>query len=250
MLLTKILNRIKNHRFIKPTLEKRAFRKDMREFSTLSKSMGRKVPTEKEIHMQLHDKTSSTLFDRHYIYHPAWAARVLKETNPSLHIDISSILSFSTILSAFIPTEFYDYRPADISLSSFKSKQADLLALPFETSSINSLSCMHTVEHVGLGRYGDPLDPNADIKACSELARVLAPNGVLLFVVPVGKESTIHYNAHRIYSYDDVLSMFKNLSLVEYTLVALKGGDPIKNATKEDTAKEYYGCGCFWFTKK
>ncbi len=150
------------------------------------------------------DNTSETHFDTHYIYHLAWAARKVKEINPEFHIDISSSLHFCTMLSAFIPVKFYDYRPAYLNLSNLESKKADLMALPFEDSSINCLSCMHTVEHVGLGRYGDPLDYDGDLKAISELKRVVAKDGFLLFVVPVGK-SKIMFNAHRIYDYEVLL---------------------------------------------
>ena len=62
------------------------------------------------------DKSSSTDFEPHYMYHPAWAARKVQQIHPKKHIDISSTLSFSTILSAFVPVEFYDYRPANIHL--------------------------------------------------------------------------------------------------------------------------------------
>src|SRR6266513_2577652 len=54
----------------------------------------------------LNENTSKTNFDTHYIYHPAWAARIVKDINPSKHIDISSTLHFCTQLSAFVPTEF------------------------------------------------------------------------------------------------------------------------------------------------
>ena len=111
-----------------------------------------------DMHPCLTDKISSTPFDHHYIYHPAWAARVLAETKPAEHIDISSILSFCSIVSAFIPIKFYDYRPAHLQLSNYSSGFADLKKLPFENDSIASISCMHTVEHIGLGRYGDELD--------------------------------------------------------------------------------------------
>jgi hypothetical protein len=45
---------------------------------------------------------------------------------------------------------------------------------------------MHVVEHVGLGRYGDPIDANGDAQAIKELKCVLWPGGVLYFVVPTG----------------------------------------------------------------
>src|SRR5690606_13085906 len=58
----------------------------------------------------LNDATSETDFDRHYVYHPAWAMRVILSINPGRHIDISSSLHFCSMLSAIVPTAFYDYR--------------------------------------------------------------------------------------------------------------------------------------------
>ena len=62
----------------------------------------------------------------------------------------------------------------------------DLISLPFEDGSFHSLTCMHVVEHIGLGRYGDQVDPDGDLMAMKELERVTAKLGNLLFVVPVG----------------------------------------------------------------
>ena len=107
---------------------------------------------------------------------------------------------------------------------------------------------MHTVEHVGLGRYGDTIDPDGDLKAIGELRRVLSPSGSLLFVVPVGKPS-IEFNAHRIYSYDQILSYFSDLELLEFALIPDKGGLFV-NASKEMANSQDYGCGCFWFKKQ
>lgn len=199
----------------------------------------------------LNDKTSSTNFDRHYIYHPAWAARVLAQTRPEVHVDISSSLHFCSLVSAFMPIKFYDYRPADLKLSNLSSEPADLLALPFETASVRSLSCMHVIEHIGLGRYGDPLDPDGDLKAVAELKRVLALGGTLLFVVPIGAPK-IMFNAHRIYSYEQVRSYFAELELKEFALIPdnpMDGG-LIQHATKEMADTQTYGCGCFWFSRK
>ena len=201
-----------------------------------------------DMHPCLTDKISSTPFDHHYIYHPAWAARVLAETRPAEHIDISSILSFCSIASAFIPIKFYDYRPAHLQLSNYSSGFADLKKLPFENDSIESISCMHTVEHIGLGRYGDELDAMGDIKAINELKRVVKPGGTLLFVTPVGKPKIV-FNAHRIYSFEQIKNYFEGFELKEFSLIPDEGG-LIRNADPALVQQQEYGCGCFWFSKK
>jgi hypothetical protein len=198
----------------------------------------------------LGDDTPGTRFDRHYIYHPAWAARILARTRPDLHVDISSTLYFAAIVSSFVPVRFYDYRPADISLENLTSEAADLTALPFGDRTVRSLSCMHVVEHVGLGRYGDPLDPSGDLKAVSELTRVTTVGGSLLFVVPVGRPRIL-FNAHRIYSYDQVLELFPAFELQEFALVPddPAHGGLVMKVGRETVDAQNYGCGCFWFLR-
>jgi hypothetical protein len=198
----------------------------------------------------LNERTTNTIFDTHYIYHTAWAARVLRRVAPSLHTDISSSLYFPAIASAFVPVRFFDYRPPRLYLDSLEVGRADLNALPFHSDSVECLSCMHVVEHVGLGRYGDPIDPQGDVRAMGELTRVVARGGSLIFVIPVGRPKIL-YNAHRIYSYAQIVDAFAQLELVEFALVPddaetrglMKNPDPVIVAQQE------YGCGCFLFRK-
>jgi hypothetical protein len=227
------------------------FTHDFRLFRKLAEQSDRRFALSwKDRYPCLNDKTSVTGFDRHYVYHPAWAARIIARTKPALHVDIASSLHFVSMLSAFVPVKFYDYRPAELSLSNLTCEKGDLLALPFPNQSVESLSCMHVVEHVGLGRYGDPLDPEGDVKAMNELQRVLAPRGTLLFVVPIGKPR-LQFNAHRIYSYDQVIHHFSALALQEFTLIpeSFEDGPPIRDATRQRSDQENYGCGCFWFRR-
>ncbi len=213
---------------------------------------GKKLPFSPfNLSLHLNDMTKNTAFDANYIYHVSWASRVLARTMPDCHVDISSSLYFNGIVSAFLPVKFYDYRPSALSLSNLENGKADLMSLDFAGSSIQSLSCMHVVEHIGLGRYGDPIDPDGDIKAINELKRVLAIGGDLLFVVPVGKPSIV-FNAHRIYSFWQVLELFNDLSLVESSVILIEKKIPemIMNPTKEDLKDVNYACGCFWFRKQ
>ena len=195
----------------------------------------------------LKDTITKTPFDHHYTYHPAWAARIRAQTKPAYHVDISSILSFSTIVSAFVPVKFYDYRPADLKLNDLESGFADLKKLRFSDNSIPSLSCMHTIEHIGLGRYGDEIYPQGDIISINELKRVLKDGGDLLFVTPVGKPR-IEFNAHRIYSFEQIIEYFSPISLKEFSLIPDSGG-LIQNADPSLVKEQLYGCGCFWFKK-
>ena len=206
----------------------------------------------KDCHPCLADNTSTTGFDPHYIYHIAWAIRQIKHFSPRKHIDISSSLYFVTALSAYIPTEFYDYRPAKIQLSNLEARKANLTSLDFDSNSIESLSCMHVIEHIGLGRYGDPFDPQGDLKAISELKRVVKPGGRPFIVVPMGGVARVQYNAHRIYSYKLFTSYFNDFIIKNFSFIT-DSGDFIEFASPDDISNQRYGCGCFelqkWFVE-
>jgi hypothetical protein len=215
------------------------------------KKTTKRFPFEKsDFHIVTHQKTEQINFDNHYLYHTAWAARKVREIGPVKHVDISSYTYFATILSAFIPVEYYDYRMLPVTLEQLTCGTADLYQLPFCDNSIPSLSCMHVVEHVGLGRYGDTPNYDGDLKAFRELSRVLAVNGDLLFVVPIGKPKIV-YNAHRIYSYDQIIAAFRGLTLKEFALIPDdKFHGMIKDPDVSIVNAQSYGCGCFWFKKQ
>jgi SAM-dependent methyltransferase len=227
----------------------RVFREEFDRFVELAGSVPRLAVRNVDINPQLSDRASVTPIDRHYTYHPAWAARVLAKIRPDKHVDISSIVSFGAIVSAFVPVEFYDFRPAPITLDGLYTGAANLTQLHFASDSIASLSCMHVIEHIGLGRYGDPLDPDGDLKAIGELVRVLAPGGNLLVATPVGSPR-VQFNAHRVYDHEAFAKYFAPLELVEFTLIEEHGeGGLVVKPSPERVRQEYYACGCFWFRK-
>lgn len=226
------------------------FVREFRQFASLHSQTRPELPLNWDDRWpRLNDRTEHLPFDAHYIYHTAWAARVLAETKPSRHIDISSLAYFATIASAFVPVEFYDYRPAGIELSNLKCGAADLCKLPFPDHSVESLSCMHTIEHIGLGRYGDPLDAQGDHRALAELQRVVSAGGSLLIVVPVGRPR-VQYNAHRIYDPRMIEEQLSELKLASWALLKDDSSSGlVMNPTRQLALEQRYGCGCFHFVR-
>jgi SAM-dependent methyltransferase len=195
----------------------------------------------------LYEKTKTTKFDRHYFYQDIWAFRRIYESKVVHHIDVGSRIDFVGFLSSITKVTFVDIRPLEATLENFESIKGDIQSLPFEDNSIQSLSCLHVAEHVGLGRYGDSLNPLGTKKSCQELSRVLAKGGNLYFSLPIGKPK-VCFNAHRIHSSNQILQYFDGLKLVEFSGVDDKGlfRENIDIDAFEDAD---YTCGLFWFKK-
>ena len=187
--------------------------------------------------------------DYHYTYHPAWALRKVLKISPKSHVDLASKLDFSLALSAFIPVVYHDFREVNLRMSNFNTVSSNLMSLPLESNSIESLSCMHVIEHIGLGRYGDPINLDGDILAINEILRVLAFGGYFIFVVPVCSINRIEFNAHRVYSYKYIIETFKSLKLIEFSLIK-DDGEFIENCNPIVVDTQNYGCGCFLFKKE
>ncbi|MBX3354360.1 MAG: class I SAM-dependent methyltransferase [Phycisphaeraceae bacterium] len=194
---------------------------------------------------QLADRTASTPFDPHYFFQGAWLARQLAQRRPTCHVDVGSDLRVVGVVSAFVPTTFLDLRPAAIAVPGLTPQAGDLNALPFADGSLESLSCMHVIEHIGLGRYGDPIDPDGSVKACRELARVLRPGGWLFLSTPVG-QPRVEFNAHRIFDPQVIESMVAPLALTSFAWVDDRGRFH-DQATPEDARSARYACGMFAF---
>ncbi|TSC75472.1 MAG: hypothetical protein G01um101430_314 [Parcubacteria group bacterium Gr01-1014_30] len=195
----------------------------------------------------LYERTPSSGFDRHYFYQDIWAARRIIKSQVKRHIDVGSRVDFVGFLSAVCKVTFVDIRPLEVNLKNFESVKGNIISLPFKDNSIPSLSCLHVAEHIGLGRYGDKLDPKGTERACRELTRVLAKGGNLYFSLPVGKPK-LCFNAHRIHSPEQILQYFSGLKLVELSGVNDKGIFREKIAV-DRLKNENYACGLFWFKK-
>lgn len=193
------------------------------------------------------DKTLTTGFDTHYVYQGPWVFEKLLKTRPKKHVDVGSQINYMGFFSSMFPTTFVDIRPTKADFNNFTELKGSILKLPFKNKSVESLSCLHVVEHIGLGRYGDSIDPEGSKKACKELQRVLKKNGNLFFSVPIGQEKT-YFNAHKVFNPQTIIDYFSELELVKFDLIDDRGRI-VKDCSIIRANKNKYGCGLFWFKR-
>lgn len=202
-----------------------------------------------ELHPSLFDETPATQSGgSHYFYQDIWALRKLAELAPEVHHDVGSRLDgFVGQATAICPVVCYDIRAPGFQLPRLEFRLGSILDLPAPSDSVRSLSCLHVAEHIGLGRYGDEIDPRGTEKALQELRRVLAPGGQLLFSVPVGRER-VCFNAERIWHPEKPLEVLQGLRLVEFKAVS-DSGEFLENVKPGELANADYSCGLYCFSK-
>lgn len=220
------------------------FLSDLRRYRRMDDGDG---ATLSQSYPQIHDRTGTSPIDPHYFHQDVWAARRVADRAPARHVDVGSRVDFVGFLTSLAEVTFVDIRPLETSIEGLTTVEGSILDMPFEDGSLESLSSLHVAEHIGLGRYGDPLDPHGTVKAARELKRVLAPSGQLLFAGPVGRPRTC-FNAHRIHAPADVLEMFEGLELVEFAGVDDEGGFA-RHRDLEELADSSYACGMFRFVR-
>jgi SAM-dependent methyltransferase len=185
----------------------------------------------------------------HYFHQDLWAARRIYAQRPPHHVDVGSrIDGFVAHVLAFMPVTVVDIRALHSDVEGLTFVRGDMCRLDaFASGSVASLSCLHAVEHVGLGRYGDPVDPGGWRRAMRELARILAPGGHLYLGTPIGRER-VSFNSQRVFAPSTVLDTFSDLRLAAFSAV---GDDErfVPDADPASFARSHNACGLFEFTR-
>jgi len=193
----------------------------------------------------------------HYFHQDLLVAQEIFERMPERHVDIgSSIYGFVSHVAAFREIEVFDIRPLTQSVSAIKFVQQDVMDLdPAFHNYADSVSCLHALEHFGLGRYGDSIDYNGWRKGLDAIYRMMKPGGTLYLSVPTGEPQRVEFNLHRVFSLPflrDVLQQdfdIERLAFVDDDGDLCPSIDPYsKEAERSLNAK--YGCSVWVLTKK
>jgi SAM-dependent methyltransferase len=185
----------------------------------------------------LGNDTEETPIEPTYFYQDSWAFERIVQQKPACHVDVGSRAIFVAFLSKVVPTIMVDIRPLSLEMDLIQFVQGTILDLPFEGNSLESVSSLCVVEHIGLGRYGDPLDPYGSEKAIQELKRVVQPGGDLYISVPLDDENRIYFNAHRAFREEYLLTLFEPFQIMESRYIY--GRD------FGDQRKPGFGTGCY-----
>ncbi|MDR1614935.1 MAG: DUF268 domain-containing protein [Campylobacteraceae bacterium] len=192
----------------------------------------------------------------HYFHQDMLVARKIYENNPKMHLDVGSrIDGFVAHVAVFRPIYVIDIRPQADSIGNIHFIQQDFM-IPLAKDKhgyCDSLSCLHAMEHFGLGRYGDTVNYNGHILGMENLYKLLKNHGKLYFSVPIGKQR-IEFNAHRIFSVQYLLDQFKNRYEIDSFSFVDDSGNLHENAQLSplDIDNNFgcqYGCGIFEMTK-
>lgn len=191
-----------------------------------------------------------------YFWQDLLVARKVFEAKPERHVDIGSrVDGFVAHVASFREIEVFDVRPITTQIPGVTFKKADLMK-PFEGMGgyCDSLSCLHALEHFGLGRYGDPIDPEGFKRGLANMASLVKENGVFYLSVPLGIDR-VEFNANRVFDPRIIVDLATQHSLQLSALMVIRQGGRVEALAPDesqlaDLASQRYVLGIFIFIKR
>lgn len=151
-----------------------------------------------------------------------WAAREIHRAGVKHVHDLGSRFDglIAHLLAMDVRVTMLDIRPFDCRVEGIDYIQTDAMEMDnVPDNSIETLSAICSLEHFGLGRYGDPIDFDGWKKAIRAIKRKLAVGGTFYMSVPVGDER-VRFHAYRIFHPRTIVDeMAPELVLREFSFV-------------------------------
>ena len=192
----------------------------------------------------------------HYFHQDLYVAQRIFERDPKRHVDVGSrVDGFVAHVASFREIEIFDVRPLTVQIRNITSRQLDLMQPALDMAEYcDSLSCLHALEHFGLGRYGDPVDCDGYRKAWENFHQILRVGGVFYFSVPIGPQRVL-FDGHRVFSIPYLRQMIDAWYDIERFVYVDDRGQLIANADLDSPEANnnfncQYGCAIFELRKK
>jgi SAM-dependent methyltransferase len=194
-----------------------------------------------------------------YFWQDLLVARAIHAAKPAKHVDIGSrVDGFVAHVASFREIEVFDVRPISTVVPGVVFRQADLMnsaSLATDTGGgyCDSLSCLHAIEHFGLGRYGDPVNPQGYQRGIANMAKLLQPGGTFYLSTPIGKER-VEFNANWVFDPRSIIRSAEEngMMLKKLTVINPNNGQQesaFDDSTLANLALQPYQLGLFIFTK-
>lgn len=193
----------------------------------------------------LHDKNSEAGFIKNeYFWQDIFVSRLIYKKKPLRHLDIGSrIDGFVAQCAVFKKICVIDFRKLKSKIPGVRFINFDICKKIKSDNYIlrnkwDSISCLHVIEHLGLGRYGDEIKQNCIEIAVSNMAFLLKKGGLLYLSCPIGIKR-VEFDANRVLNSHELLFLCKNerLSCMGCFLISpLTGVQKIK-VTKQNLSK-------------
>jgi SAM-dependent methyltransferase len=190
-----------------------------------------------------------------YFWQDLLVAQKIFRANPKTHVDIGSrIDSFVAHVASFREIEVFDIRAVTSRIPGVRFKKADFMnSASLNDDYCDSLSCLHALEHFGLGRYGDALDKDGYRRGLENMARILRADGTFYLSVPLGLER-VEFNAHRIFDPFKIYQAAEDMKLKLYEFSWVDGENVIHQSVDFLGDMNYlktqnYNLGIFIFKK-
>ena len=232
-----------------------SFLKDYQELRRQGKQSGMIFPFAK-LYPCMEDRyQKSGIASGHYFHQDLLVANKIFINKPDKHVDIGSrVDGFVAHVASFRHIEVFDIRELAVEIQNIEFRCLDIMDKNFALRDYcDSVSCLHALEHFGLGRYGDKVDYNGHLLGWENIYKILKPGGKFYFSVPIGKQR-IEFNAHRVFSLEYLVNMISSRYNIDSFSYVDDNGDLVKDAALDERSLKNscscnYGCGIFELTK-
>ena len=165
---------------------------------------------------------SSGQFGHEYFYQDLFVAQLVFQNNfPNFdaHLDVGSrIDGFVSHVASFMHVTYLDIRPSKLQNQNINTVKCDISCRDSVNSVLAthgkflSVSCLHVIEHIGLGRYGDPIGTNLAHQALRNITNLLDNSGILYLSTPVG-HPRVEFDCNYVFDPSSIIELAQDLGL-------------------------------------